>query len=105
MIKISEQQECNGLTYAEIVKKVGEKNIADYELLQKLRNIGFKSNWKKYPQLKDFWVFVPNPDKVSKSGGCVARFLADSVWAYLNCYGDPQVAGGSLGVFLIKEKK
>jgi len=87
----------NGLTYAQILNKVKEENIADYPLLQELRNKGLNF-------LKEFWVFVPNPDKISKKK-FVARFIADSDWANLDCDWYPTDTDPSLGVFLIRRKK
>jgi len=98
-ISITNKQQFNGLTYLEILKKVDESEIASYELLQRLRNTG------KYKFLKNFWVFVPNPDKKSKKDGYVARFFAGSGGAVLNCYRNPEDANPSGGVFLIKELK
>lgn len=75
----------------------GEK-IADYPLLQKLRNSG------KYPNsFKYFWVNVPNPDNISKRK-YVAGFGADSDWAVLGCNGDPSYADATLGVFVVRKK-
>ena len=97
--EISTKQQFNGKTYAEILKEVKEEEIADYPLLQKLRNSG------KFEFLKEFWVFVPNPDEISKKNSFVARFVADSDWASLNCYRLPVNSNPSLGVFLIRKVK
>ena len=94
-----------GKTYPEILKEVNEDEIANYPLLQELRNEGFKSKWKKYSFLKDFSAFVPNPDEVSKSNGYVARFIADSDYANLNCGVYPSYSDSVRGVFLIKKIK
>ncbi len=99
-IKITPKQQFNGKTYSEILKEVDEKYIASYEILQKLRNISFKSGWKKYPFMKSFCVFVPNPDKQSKANGYVVRFLADFVRAFLDCGRFPLGRYLDLGVFL-----
>lgn len=90
----------NNKTYAEILPllKKGER-IADYPLLQKLRNSG------KYEFLKDFWVFVPNPDKISLENKYVARFSASSGRASLSCSGDPGSRNSGLGVFVVRKKK
>jgi hypothetical protein len=97
-IEITTKQQFNGKTYSEILKEVKEEEIATYELLQELRN-------KDYKFLKDFWVFVPNPDKVSKKNNYVARFGADSVRADLICDGGLSYLNFSLGVFLIRKLK
>ena len=73
------------------------EEIADYPLLQNLRNEN------KLPV--NFWVFVPNPDKVSKSKNYAARFNVGSDWASLDCGGDPAYRDASLGVFLIRRKR
>ncbi len=104
-IKITNKLQFTGKTYSEILKEVDESEIADYNLLQELRNEGFKSDWKKYGFLKDIWAFVPNPDEVSKSNGYVARFDVDSGYAVLYCGGDPDDSDSTLGVFLIKKIK
>ncbi len=104
-IKITTKLQYTGKTYPEILKEVNENEIADYNLLQELRNEGFKSNWKKYGFLKDTWAFVPNPDEVSKSNGYVARFDVDSDCANLYCYRNSDDSYSSLGVFLVKKLK
>lgn len=72
------------------------KRIADYPLLQKLRNEG------KLP--KEFWVRVfPNPDKISEEEGYVAWFVADSGWAVLSCNGVPAGRDAGLGVFVVRK--
>jgi len=98
-IEITNKQQYNGKTYPEILKKVKEEEIASYELLQRLRNT------KKYNFLKEFWIFVPNPDKRSKKRNCVAGFVADSDRADLYCNGLPYYSYPSLGVFLIRKLK
>jgi hypothetical protein len=104
-IEITIKLQFRGKTYPEILKEVDESEIANYELLQELRNEGFKSNWKKYGFLKDTWAFVPNPDEVSRKNGYVARFVVDSDYAILDCYGYSDYSYSSLGVFLIKKIK
>ena len=104
-IKITNKLQFIGKTYPEILKEVDETEIADYSLLQELRNEGFKSNWDKYGFLKDTWAFVPNPDEVSKSNGYVAWFCADSGYAGLSCGGSSVYSGSNLGVFLVKKIK
>lgn len=104
-IKITTKLQFTGKIYSEILKEVGENEIADYPLLQNLRNEGFKSNWEKYGFLKDTWAFVPNPDEVSKVKGYVAGFSVNSDFADLNCYRDSDDSYSSLGVFLVKKLK
>ncbi len=104
-IKITNKMQFKGKTYTEILEEVSEKEIADYQLLQELRNEGFKSGWKKYGFLEDTWVFVPNPDEVSKSNKRVARFVVGSDFAYLDCYWGSDDSYSALGVFLIKKIK
>ena len=95
--EISTKQQYNNKTYAEILKLVKEENIANYSLLQELRNKGLNF-------LKEFWVFVSNPDKISKEK-FVAGFDADSGRPYFNCYGGPTDTGPSLGVFVIRKSR
>ncbi len=104
-IKITTKLQFTGKTYSEILKEIDENEIADYKLLQELRNEGFKSNWKKYGFLKETWAFVSNPDEVSKANDYVARFVVYSDYANLYCdwYSDDSYS--SLGVFLIKKIK
>ena len=104
-IKITNKLQFTGKTYPEILKEVDEREIADYRLLQELRNEGFKSNWDKYGFLKDTWAFVPNQDEVSKANGYVARFVVDSDYAGLGCYRGSDGSSSSLGVFLVKKIK
>ncbi len=98
-IKIIPKQMFNGKLYSEITDEVDRKFIAPYETLQKLRNIAFESGWEKYSFMKSFWVFVPNPDKVSKANGYFARFGVVSDSASLICDGDPSDMNAYLGVF------
>ena len=104
-IEITTKLQFTGKTYSDILKEVNENEIADYKLLQELRNEGFKSNWEKYGFLKDTWAFVPNPDEVSKANRYVARFDVDSDYAGLYCGGGSDGSGSSLGVFLVKKLK
>ncbi|MBA7493889.1 hypothetical protein ES702_04454 [subsurface metagenome] len=104
-IKIATKLQFTGKTYPEILKEVDEIEIADYKLLQELRNEGFKSNWKKYKFLKDTWAFVPNPDEVSKANGYVAWFSMNSDFANLGWYRYSGYSYSTLGVFLIKKLK
>ena len=102
-IKITTKLQFTKKTYPEILKEVDENEIANYPLLQELRNEGFKSNWEKYGFMKDTWAFVPNPDEVSKANGYVARFYANLDYADLDCSGYSDNSDSSLGVFLIKK--
>ena len=104
-IKIMTKLQFTGKTYPEILKEVSESEIANYPLLQELRNEGFKSKWKKYKFLKDTWAFVPNLDEVSKANGKVARFCMGSDYADLDCYRDSDYSVSNLGVFLVKKLK
>lgn len=104
-IKITNKIQFTGKTYPEILKEVDESEIADYQLLQELRNEGFKSNWEKYGFLKDTWAFVSNPDEVSKANGYVARFIVSSGCAGLYCDGNSGNSISALGVFLVKKLK
>lgn len=97
--QITSKQVFNGKTYKEIQDSLqpGE-GIASYELLQKLRNSG------KFPNIfTEFWVFVPNPDRISKKRGKVARFSAVDYWFVLYCDGDPSIRDSALGVFLVRK--
>ena len=93
------KQVYNEKTYAEILTllRKGER-IADYPLLQELRNSG------KYEFLKDFWVFVPNPDKISLDNKYVAGFSAGSGGAGFSCDRDPDSRDAGLGVFVVRRK-
>lgn len=104
-IKITTKLQYTGKTYTEILKQIDESEIADYNLLQELRNEGFKSDWKKYGFLKDTWAFVPNPDEACKSNGKVARFYVNSDYANLDCYRYSDDSYSTLGVFLVKKIK
>jgi hypothetical protein len=102
-IAITTKLQFKGKTYPDILKEVDESHIADYDLLQGLRNEGFKSNWEKYGFLKDFSAFVPNKDEVSKASGYVAYFYTYSWYAYLGSGGYSSSADSGRGVFLIKK--
>ena len=94
--EISTKQQYNGKTYSQILKLVKEENIADYPLLQELRN-------KSLNFLEEFWVFVPNPDKISKEK-FVAGFYASSGRAGFICYRYPTITYPCLGVFVVRKK-
>jgi hypothetical protein len=102
-IKIIPKVLFKGKIYSEITDEVPEEFIASYEILQKLRNIAFESRWKKYPFMKRFYVFVPNPDKISKSKGFVSRFFAYRDGADLNSNRNPSIRDSVLGVLLFCE--
>ena len=102
-IKITTKLQFTNKKYSDILKEVNESDIADYLLLQELRNEGFKSDWKKYSFLKEAWAFVPNPDEVSKANGYVARFDLNSDCANLYCWYDSDSSDSALGVFLVKK--
>lgn len=102
-IKITTKLQFTNKNYQDILKEVDEREIADYKLLQELRNEGFKSGWKKYGFMKDTWAFVPNPDEVSKTNGYVAWFFCYSGCAVLYCGRNSGCCGSTLGVFLIKK--
>jgi hypothetical protein len=99
-IKIIPKQMFNNKIYSKILNEVDESQIATYDILQKLRNISFKSNWKKYPFMKSFWVVVPNPDEYEKSKGSVAGFYASDGGSGLGCDRVPSDGDSGLGVFL-----
>ena len=104
--EISVKQLYNNKTYAEIQKLLNKnERIADYTLLRDLRNKAFESNWTIYPFLKDFWVFVPQEDKVSEKNNYVAGFGADSDGAILGCNWSPGDADAGLGVFVVRSIK
>jgi hypothetical protein len=98
-IEIS-QQVYNNKTYPEILELVDESKIVTHDMLFKLRSLT-----DKYPQFKEFYVFVPNPDLISKNRGYVSRFNAGSDWANLNCYRGPTYRDGVLGVILCRDLK
>jgi len=88
-----------GKTYKECLNLLNKgETIADYPLLQKLRNEN------KDKRFIDFWAFVPNPDAISKDNKYVARFGANSGGAFLVCSRVPTLTGGSLGVFLVRKR-
>ncbi len=97
--EISKKQLYNGKTYQKIKESLKDNEfIADYPLLQKLRN----SN--KFPDtFNKFWVFVPNPDKISEQNGYVARFYACSGYAVLDCDYDASDSDSTLGVFVVRK--
>lgn len=104
-IKINTKLQFKGKTYSDILKQVDESEVANYQLLQELRNEGFKSNWTKYAFLKDFYAFVPQTDEVAKSNGYVARFYSYSSCTGLRTYYFSYDSVSSLGVFVIKKLK
>ena len=71
--------------------------IASYEIIQYCRN----NNLHKC--FIDFWVHVPNPDRISEKN-YVARFDANSGRADLGCNGDPTDTYPSLGVFVVRKR-
>jgi hypothetical protein len=65
----------------------------------------FNSKYREKLNLQDTWEFIEQPFELNKKKGYVARFYADSVWASLYCFGDPDVRSGSLGVRFCKDLK
>jgi len=98
-ISITKNQMFNNFAYEDILKEVKEEEIADYNLLQWLRN-----NKKYQKHFLKFWVYVPNPDEISRKK-YVARFYVDSDWADLDCYRNPAGSDSPLGVFLVRKGK
>lgn len=97
-LEISKQVH-NGKTYAEIKELLNKREkVADYALLQKLRNKNMDERFK------DFWVFVPNPDKITENNNYIARFSASSDRAFLDCDRSPSISYASLGVFIVRKK-
>ena len=77
--------------------------IADYDLIQWLRN---NDKYRDLLGLDNTWCFVhPNPDKISAKNNYVARFLAGSDVAFLDCYGVPTYSSSGLGVRFARELK
>ena len=75
--RIPTAEEANEIDYLQIVDtKSGDNDFFIKQLFQR--------NEKRYP---------------------VARLIADSDWADLYCYGDPDYLNDSLGVILVREKK
>ena len=102
-IKITRTQKFNNKKYSEILEEIDESEIVTHEILEKLRNISFDSKWKKYPFMKDFWVFVPNFDKASAASGRVARFYANSGRVDVGSDFYSNYRNSDLGVFLYKK--
>jgi len=98
--EISAGQMHDGKKYSEIVAKLKDnERIASFQEIQDLRNS------EKYPKsFTKFWVFVPNPDKISEKNNYVARFGAGSVRAGLYCDGDAVESYDAIGVFVVRKK-
>lgn len=106
-LEINTKQQFDGKTYAECCELAKQNNweIADYPLLQKLRNeIGTYGWGDKLNFLKDFWVFFPNPVKIERDNVNVVRFDAISDRSYLFCLWYPTYSNPSLGVFVLRKK-
>ena len=89
-------------TYAECEKDLGKgESIPTYEQIQWLRN----SKYRDQLNLEDTWEFVQNPDNISKENNYVARFYADSVFAYLYCGRGADVSVSTLGVRFCRVNK
>jgi len=52
-----------------------------------------------------FWFYVQQTNKIEKDKGNVARFIANSDGAYLNCNGNPSGSYSLLGVIFCREVK
>jgi len=61
------------------------------------------NSYEKELNLTDCWFFIKQP--FNKFGNYVARFYADSLWAFLDCYWYPSYRDGSLGVRFCRELK
>lgn len=87
------EQHDNGKTLKEIKIPKGWRLLKPWEA-QRLWDMGY---------LRDNWFFVENTNKEPKKEGYVARFVAGSGGADLNCVGDPSLRGAGLGVVFCRE--
>ena len=105
-IEIQKSIHHKGKSYDDLKKEFGkeylEKNLPNYSQLQFLRNSD--KHRGKLGLLKT-WEFVKQEDLISKKNGCVARFGVDSDCAYLDCFGDSDYSGSSLGVRFARKLK
>ena len=95
-----------GKSYDDLVEEFGEeyleKHLLTYSQLQELRNLEYKKKYKL--GLIDTWEFVKQEDLISKKNGYVARFFADSVFAYLDCVRYSSNTYSNLGVRFVRRK-
>ena len=93
-------------SYDDLVKEFGkeylEEHLPSYAQLQLLRN---NKKYCKSLGLISTWEFVKQEDEISRKNGYVARFSADSGWAYLGCARDPDYSDSTLGVRFVRKKK
>jgi len=106
-IEIQTKIHHKGKSYDELKEEFGEeyleKHLPTYKQLQTLRNL---EDEKKYKLgLIDTWEFVKQEDTISKKNGYVARFYADSDYAYLDCYRGSSGSGSDLGVRFVRRTK
>ena len=52
-----------------------------------------------------FWFYVQQTNKIEKEKGNVARFNANSDWAFLSCYWNPSNSDDGRGVILCRDLK
>jgi len=91
-------------SYNELIKEFPdlEDKLPTYAELQFLRN---SNKYRKLLNLDDTWEFVKQEDLVAKKNGFVARFVAYSNRAYLDCVRDPVGGNPSLGVRFVNRKE
>lgn len=68
----------------------------------------FLHNNKKYRDLLnlvDCWFFIEQPFELNKQKGVVARFIANSDGAFINCGRNPGSRSASLGVRFVRDIK
>lgn len=90
------------LTFKEAVKKCPKGwRLWTAEECIKLHN----SIWKDNLNLNDCWFFIEQPLNFNKNNNYVARFIAVSDWADVNCGRYPSGSGPALGVRFCKDLK
>ena len=106
-IEIQSKIHHKGKSYDELKEEFGEEYLEEhlptYDQLQTLKNLEHEGKYNI--GLKDTWEFVKQEDLFMKEKGRVARFYADSGYAYLYCYENPSLSNSYLGVRFVRALK
>ena len=106
-IEVQSKIHHKGKSYDELKEEFGEeyleKHLPNYNQLQTLRNLEHQGKYDL--GLKKTWEFVKQEDLISKKNGYVARFYANSVYAYLDCVRGSYDSNSYLGVRFVRKLK
>jgi len=100
--EVAKKQEQNGVLFKDIKIPYGFRLIKATEIMKFWDNQEFRETLLKENN-NELWFFIENLDTYKNE--YVARFYANSSWAYLGCGWDSDSSNSELGVIFIREVK